>query len=156
MHPEIQDQAPKLSVLDPESKDMYHCHPSHFSEIYKPPVNALIRSSQIQHLKHTHQLVNWVAMILFMLQAILKSNISKLIESVDNSHILDGTHIFQVRFFFSECNWIAIETKPLPCKPQFMKSLQVIQSSFPSGSLVSCRPQKCALSLQCYKPVLGN
>ena len=41
MHPEI----------DPESKDIYRCHPYHFSEIYKPRVNEPIGSYQIQHLK---------------------------------------------------------------------------------------------------------
>ncbi len=40
-----------LLVLDPESKDMYHCHSYHFSEMYKPPVNEPIGSYQIQHLK---------------------------------------------------------------------------------------------------------
>ncbi len=40
-----------ISVLDPEPKDMYHCHPYHFSDIYKPPVNEPIGSYQIQHLK---------------------------------------------------------------------------------------------------------
>ncbi len=39
-----------LLVLDPEPKDMYHCHPYHFLEIYKPPVNEPIGSYQIQHL----------------------------------------------------------------------------------------------------------
>ncbi len=31
--------------------DMYHCHPCHFLEIYKPLVNVPIGSYQIQHLK---------------------------------------------------------------------------------------------------------
>ncbi len=39
------------SVLDPESKDMYHCHPHHFLEIFKTQVNEPIGSYQIQHLK---------------------------------------------------------------------------------------------------------
>ncbi len=39
-------------MLDPESKDMYHCHPHHFLEIFKIQVNEPIRSYQIQHLKH--------------------------------------------------------------------------------------------------------
>ena len=38
-------------MLDPEPKDMYHCHPYHVLEIYKPPVNEPIGSYQIQHLK---------------------------------------------------------------------------------------------------------
>ncbi len=38
-------------VIDPETKDLYHCYPYHFSKIYKPPVNAPIQSYQIQHLK---------------------------------------------------------------------------------------------------------
>ncbi len=41
----------ELSVLDPESKDMYHCHPHHFLEIFKNQVNEPIGSYQIQHLK---------------------------------------------------------------------------------------------------------
>ncbi len=40
----------ELSVLDPESKDMYHCHPHHFLEIFKIQVNEPIGSYQIQHL----------------------------------------------------------------------------------------------------------
>ncbi len=46
MCPEFQDQA--LKVLEP--KDMYHCYPYHFSEIYKPPVYEPIGSYQTQHL----------------------------------------------------------------------------------------------------------
>ena len=38
-------------MLDPESKDMYHCHPHHFLEIFKTQVNEIIGSYQIQHLK---------------------------------------------------------------------------------------------------------
>ncbi len=37
-------------MLDPEPKDMYHCHPYHFMEICKPPVNEPIGSYQIHHL----------------------------------------------------------------------------------------------------------
>ncbi len=33
--------------------DMFHCHPYHFLEIYKPPVNEPIGSYQIQHLMHS-------------------------------------------------------------------------------------------------------
>ena len=33
-----------LEVLDLEPKDMYHCHPYHFSEIYKPLV---LRAHQV-------------------------------------------------------------------------------------------------------------
>ncbi len=61
MHPEIKDQGMKvlwdyhnfrgLLVLDPEPKEMYHCHPYHFMEICKPPVNEPIGSYQIHHLK---------------------------------------------------------------------------------------------------------
>ncbi len=40
-----------MDVNYPEPKDMYRCHPHHFLEIYKPPVNEPIRSYQIQHLK---------------------------------------------------------------------------------------------------------
>ncbi len=40
----------ELSVLHPESKDMCHCHPHHFLEIFKTPVNEPIGSYQIQHL----------------------------------------------------------------------------------------------------------
>ncbi len=34
-----------------EPKDMYRCHPYHFMEICKPPVNEPIGSYQIHHLK---------------------------------------------------------------------------------------------------------
>ncbi len=34
-----------------EPKDMFRCHPYHFMEICKPPVNEPIRSYQIHHLK---------------------------------------------------------------------------------------------------------
>ncbi len=37
-------------MLDPEPKNMYHCHPYHVLKIYKPPVNEPIGSYQIQHL----------------------------------------------------------------------------------------------------------
>ncbi len=40
-----------LFVLDPETKDMYHCHPYHVLEIYKSSVNKHIGSYQIQHLE---------------------------------------------------------------------------------------------------------
>ena len=39
-----------MDVNYPEPKDMYRCHPYHFLEIYKPPVNEPIGSYQIQHL----------------------------------------------------------------------------------------------------------
>ncbi len=48
MHPEIKDQAPKVLW---ESKDMYHCHPHHFLEIFETQVNEPIVSYQIHHLK---------------------------------------------------------------------------------------------------------
>ncbi len=41
----------ELSVLDPESKDMYYCHPNRFLEIFETQVNKPIGSYQIQHLK---------------------------------------------------------------------------------------------------------
>ncbi len=37
-------------MLDPESKDMYHCLPHHFLEISETQVNEPIGSYQIQHL----------------------------------------------------------------------------------------------------------
>ena len=40
-----------LLVHDPEPKDMYHCHPYHFTEICKPLVNEPIGSYQIHDLK---------------------------------------------------------------------------------------------------------
>ncbi len=53
MHPEIKDNNFRgLLVLDPEPKDMYRCHPYHFMEICKPPVNEPIGSYQIHHLKY--------------------------------------------------------------------------------------------------------
>ncbi len=42
-----------LLVLDPEPKDTYCCHPYHFMEICKPPVNESIGSYQIHHLNYT-------------------------------------------------------------------------------------------------------
>ena len=36
--------------VNPEPKDMYRCHPYHFMEICKPPVNKPIGSYQIHHL----------------------------------------------------------------------------------------------------------
>ncbi len=48
-----------MLVLDPEPKDMYCCHPYHFMEICKPPVNKPIRSYQIHHLNSIWPLRIW-------------------------------------------------------------------------------------------------
>ncbi len=43
----------KLRVCKFPKNSMYRCHPYHFMEICKPPVNEPIRSYQIPHLKGT-------------------------------------------------------------------------------------------------------
>ena len=57
------------NYMHPEIKDMYHCHPHHFLEIFKTQVNEPIGSYQIQHLNLIEILTkgkNWFPMSLHL------------------------------------------------------------------------------------------